>query len=96
MTKINKKIKKLNRNISLSEKVQEKRSLTFSHVKRRKVIFGNSMLVLSPEISQTDVVVRISRPERVIKHSKTIKVVANILTKMPSRMINRLGYDLLE
>lgn len=94
--KINKSAKRFERHISLSQKVQGKRTFTCSYTEKRMAIFGNSVLSLSPEISQTDIVVRISEHVGVVKHSKVIEIVANMLTKMPSKMISRLGYDLME
>lgn len=94
--KVNKRVKRLEQHLSLSQKVQGKRTFTCSHTEKRRAIFGNSVLALSPEISQTDIVVRISGPVGVVRHSKAIEIVANVLTKMPSKMINRLGYDLME
>lgn len=94
--KINKSAKRFEQHISLSQKVQGKRTFTCPYTEKRMAIFGNSVLSLSPEISQTDIVVRISGHVGVVKHSKVIEIVANMLTKMPSKMISRLGYDLME
>lgn len=94
--KIHKRVKRLNRHLSLNKKIQGSNTFTCSHTEKRRVVFGNSVLVLSPEISQTDIAVRISGPIGVVKHSKAIEIVASVLTKMPSKMISRLGYDLME
>ena len=94
--KIYKRVKRVNKHLSLNKKVQGKRTFTCSQTEKRRVVFGNSVLVLSPEISHTVVVFRISGPVGVVKHSKAIEIVASVLTKMPSKMISRLGYDLME
>lgn len=95
--KLVKTARKYSKFLSLEEKTQEKRMRVPICACTKKIIFGNSTLVLSPEISRNDVVVCVSKPTGVVvKHSKTMEVVAHVLTKVPSKMINRLGYDLLE
>lgn len=98
--KVTKTSRKYSKFLSLEKKNQEKKKKIQKIQAQRyakKVIFGNSVLALSPEISESDVVVRISGPTGVIvKHSKAVEIVANVLTKIPSKMISRLGYDLME